>query len=163
MKKENINKKEIIAAISPLIETEAEKQGLTVLEIDLVEEFQKWHLRLFIYSSEHLIAHKDCQDLTKAIEDEIEQLIPFDFYLEVSSPGTERKLKSAKEYSIFTGKKVSVKLRHPLEDGQKNFIAFIEGYNDEEGLSLKLLDNNEIVKVDQKNITSMKLNTDYIV
>lgn len=162
MKKENINKQDIIAKISPIIEAEAEKLGLTILEIDLVEEFQKWHVRIFIYSSEHMIAHKDCQDLTKAIEDALEELIPFDFYLEVSSPGTDKKLKSSKEYSIFTGEKVSVKLRYPLENGQKAFMAIIEGYNDEEGLSLKLLDDNEIVKIDQKNITSIKLNKENI-
>ncbi|MEI7473711.1 MAG: hypothetical protein WCK67_02940 [bacterium] len=163
MKNQNVNKNEIIKVITPIIEKAASELGLTALEVDFVQEGGRWHLRTFIYHPEHPICHKDCEDITKALDEILEPLIPVNFYFEVSSPGTEKKLKNPKEYIVFTGKKVNVKLRQPLENGTKTFDALIEGYDEEKGLSLKLIDNNEIITIDPKNISSIKLIADYIV
>ena len=46
----------------------------------------------------------------------MDELIPFKYYLEVSSPGLERRLKSTKEYLIFKGHNIVVKVKEPIEE-----------------------------------------------
>lgn len=163
MKNVNINKKEILKTISPVIEKVSAELGLIPLEIDFSKEAGRWYLRVYIYNNEHPISHKDCENLTKGLEDYLEQLIPVNYYFEVSSPGTERRLKSPIEFEIFSGKKVCVKLRQPLESGLKNFIAKIDGYSSENGVSLKIVDTDEKIEIQEKNIASIRLVADYII
>lgn len=49
--------------------------------------------------------------------------------LEVSSPGLDRPLKKEADFSRFSGEKVQLKLRMPL-DGRKNFVGMIAGVSD---------------------------------
>ncbi len=44
--------------------------------------------------------------------------------LEVSSPGLERPLRTARDFARFAGQKVRLKLRVPL-DGQRNFVGVL--------------------------------------
>src|ERR1035437_6802948 len=111
MKQENINKKEIIDKVTPVVEKKAEEVGLIALEVDFKMEAGNWHLIIFIYSSEHDITHEDCKSLTKNLDDCLDEVITIPYYLEISSPGLERKLKSSKEYNLFKGKKAEIKLK----------------------------------------------------
>ena len=72
-------------------------------------------MRIFLYSQERSITLEDCENVTRSLEDFLEELIPVKYYLEVSSPGLERKFKSEKEFVIFKGKRISLKLKEPLE------------------------------------------------
>ena len=157
MKQDNFNKKEILANISPIIEHVAAKLGLTVIEISLVKEAGNWFLRIFIYSSEHSISHQDCEAMTKGLDDYLEQLIPFHYYLEVSSPGTDRKIKSPKEYNIFSGKKAEIKLKKPLDENIKIFKAKIIEHTPDGKLHVETLEDNMSLILEDNNISTVKL------
>ncbi len=58
MQKDNLNKAEIINKTTPIIEKAAEEFQLELLEIDLVKEFNKWHLQVFIYNPKHPLRTK---------------------------------------------------------------------------------------------------------
>ena len=47
-----------------------------------------------------------------------------DFSLEVSSPGLDRPLRTARDFARFAGQKARVKLRVPV-DGQRNFVGVL--------------------------------------
>ena len=158
--REPVNKKEIQEKINPVIEKVASHLNLIPIEIDFAKESGKWHLKIFIYSPEHLISHKDCEDLTRNLSDYLDQLIPVHYYLEVSSPGTERKLRSPREYVIFKGKQVEVKLKQPQEEF-KVFEAKIVDYNTKSGLQLSVLNNDKTLTVNPDNISSIKLKPEY--
>lgn len=49
--------------------------------------------------------------------------------LEVSSPGLDRPLKKAADFTRFAGEKAQVKLRVPL-NGRKNFVGVLRGVYD---------------------------------
>ncbi|MCK7486003.1 MAG: ribosome maturation factor RimP [Bacillus subtilis] len=156
-KQENINKNEIIAKVSPVIEKIAHELGLVLLEVNFVKEAGNWHLRIFIYSQEHQITHEDfCEKFTKTLGDKIDALIPGHYYLEVSSPGIERKLKSDKEYNIFKGKQAEIKLKQPQDD-LKVFMAKLVDYNEETGLIVELTENNKTMTIKKENISYVKL------
>ena len=80
-------------------------------------------MRIYLYSKDHGITLDDCENVTRSLEGFLEELIPVKYYLEVSSPGLERKFKSEKEFIIFKGRRISLKLREPLlGETEKDFL-----------------------------------------
>lgn len=160
MKNQEINKKEIIDNVTPFIENLAKETDLTIVDVDMIQEAGIWHLRVFIYNKEHSITHEDCEKITRLIGDKLESFIKIPYYLEVSSPGLERKLKSPKEYNIFKNHKVDIKLKAPIEEGLKKFEAIILIHENNK-LTLKLLETGNTIIVNDENISSIKLVADF--
>ena len=122
--KQDINRFEILEKITPLIENTAVRFNLVPIEIEFVKENHRWFLRIYLYSYDHDITLDDCEKVSRSLSDFLEELIPFKYYLEVSTPGIERKLKSDKEYLIFRGKDINLKLREAVdESGEKQFVS----------------------------------------
>jgi len=162
LKKEtvSINKSQVLAKITPVIEKVAEQLGLVLLEVDFIKQAGIWYVRIFIYSHDHSISHKDCEEMTKGLNDYLEQLIPVQYYLEVSGHGADRKLKSPKEYLIFKGKKVDVKLRKPV-DNMKTFSARLIDYDPQTGLKFALLSSDNVIIIGEENISSVRLKAEF--
>ena len=158
---QNINKHDILTKITPIIEQVVNNLGLILLEVDLVQEAGRYYLKIFIYNENHQITHEDCENVTRGLQDSIDQVIDIAYYLEVSSPGLERKIKSPKEYNIFKNKKVEIKLKAQKEERYKKFQAKILEYNSETGLKVEILDNKEIIDIKQNDISSVRLVADF--
>lgn len=129
--KEQINRHEILEKITPLIENTAMRFNLIPVEIDFEKENHRWFLRIFLFSYEKNVSLEDCENVTRSLSDFLDELIPCKYYLEVSSPGLERKFKSDKEYLLFRGKNISIKLKSPLEGESENiFKANLVDYDE---------------------------------
>ena len=159
--KEHINKKEILEKLTPVVENTSMRYNLIPLEISLEKENGHWFLRIFIYSVDHPVSHQDCENITRSLGDLLDDLIPFKYYLEVSSPGLNRKLKSTREYVIFSGKDVIIKVKNPLEELEgKTFRATIDNYIENKGLIITAKENNKTYCLGQDNIFSVRLDED---
>lgn len=155
---EYVNKRELMEKLEPLIDNTLMRFGLIPVEIELVKENHKWFLRIFIYSSERDVNLEDCEKVSRSLSDFLEELIPFKYYLEVSSPGIERKIKSEKEYLIFKGKDINLKLKEPVdESGEKQFVAKITAYDENEGLTVFTYKDKKDILIKKENILSAKL------
>ncbi len=161
MDKDNLIKSDVIRKISPVIERAAEDSGLILLEVDFVKDSNQWFLKIFIYVENRAITHKDCEKITKKLDEHLDQLIPVPYYLEISSPGTERKLKSVKEYTIFKGERVKIKLKKALEDLTKTINSIIIKYKETTVQEIKIEPTDEIIHIEDKNISSIKLSPKY--
>ena len=115
-------------------------------------------MRIFLFSYDHPVNLDDCENVTRSIQDFLDELIPCKYYLEVSSPGLERKFKSEKEYIIFRGKNVSIKLKEPLE-GEKEqiFKAKLVDYDENEGITVIRLEDEKELVLPMDKIKSTKL------
>ena len=159
--KQDVNRLEVLNAITPLIENTAMRFNLIPIEIDFSKENHRWFLRIFLYSNDHGITLEDCENVTRSLEGFLEELIPFKYYLEVSSPGLERKFKSEKEFVIFKGKRISLKLREPLiGETEKIFKGEIIDYDMNEGLTFFRFDDGSELQIPKENIQSAKLYID---
>lgn len=159
--KQDINRYEIIEKITPLIENTAMRFGLVPVEIDFVKENHRWFLRIFLYSRERDITLDDCENVTRSIEDFLDELIPVKYNLEVSSPGLERKFKSEKEFIIFQGRRISLKLKEALNgETEKIFKGEILDYDVNEGLKFFRFDDGQELQIPKNNIQSAKLYID---
>lgn len=161
MNKETVNKAEIIKKVTPVIEKAVEECGLVLLEVDFVNEFNKWHLQVFIYNPARTVNHEDCEKVTAILDECLDLMIPVHYYLEVSSPGTERKLKSSKEYEIYKGHRVKIKLKQSILESPKIFIAEILDFTKENGLKVEIEDSKQIIEINENNISQIKLEPKY--
>ena len=77
------------------------------------------------------------------------------------SPGLERKFKSDKEFLIFKGRRISLKLKAPLEgEEEKIFKGEILDFDENEGLTFfRFVDGKELL-IPRANIQSAKLYID---
>ena len=159
--KQDINRHEILEKINPLIENTAMRFGYIPIEIDFSKENHKWFLRIFLYSYEKDITLDDCENVTRSLNDFLDELIPVKYYLEVSSPGLERKFKSDKEFLIFKGRRISPKLKQALEgEEEKVFKGEILDFNEKEGLRFFRFDDGKELQIPRSNIQSAKLYID---
>jgi ribosome maturation factor RimP len=91
----------------------------------------------------------------------LDELIPVKYYLEVSSPGLERKFKSDKEFTYFNGRRISLKLKQPLEgEEEKIFKGEILDFNETDGLKFFRFDDGQELQIPRENIQSAKLYID---
>lgn len=158
MKPELINRKEILLKITPLIENTLMRFNLVPVEIEFVKEDHRWFLRIYLYSYERGVTLDDCENVTRSLNDFLDEIIPCKYYLEVSSPGLERKLKSDKEFLIFKGRNIILKLNSGVgENQEKVFKAQIIDYDENEGLSVKRLDDESELIIPHEKIHSAKL------
>lgn len=157
-KHENINKKEILEKITPLIENTSMRYNLIPVEIDFTKENHRWFLRIFLYSPVKEVTLDDCEGVSRSLNDFLDELIPVKYYLEVSSPGIERKLKSDKEFIIFKGKDINLKLKNAVDDSyDKQFVAKIMDFDEAQGLKIfRYKDKQEFI-IPKDNIQSARL------
>lgn len=153
----DFNKRELIQTIEPVIENTAMRYNLIPLEISFEKENNKWFLRIFIWSNDHNVSHLDCENISRGLGDMLDELIPFKYYLEVSSPGLDRRFKSEKEYIIFRGHDVIVKLKNSIpECDSKKIEAKLIDYNESFGIKIEF--ENNIITIPMDKIHSTKLN-----
>jgi len=159
--KQDLNRHEILEKITPLIENTAMRFGLIPIEIEFVKENHRWFLRIFLYSKERDITLEDCENVTRSLNDFLDELIPMKYHLEVSSPGLERKFKSEKEFIYFKGRRISLKLKNPLEgETEKIFKGEIIDYDTNEGLTFFRFDDGQELLIPKENIHNAKLYID---
>lgn len=155
---ENFNKKELFEKLVPLVENTAMRFNVIPVEIDFSKENHRWYLRIFIYSKDREITLDDCENMSRSLGDFLDELIPFKFNLEISSPGLERKIKSDREYLIFVGKDIQIKLKNGIDDTyEKQFVCKIVDFDENEGLKVFLYGRKEEVIIKKENIISARL------
>ncbi|MBT4839076.1 MAG: ribosome maturation factor RimP [Methylococcales bacterium] len=83
-------------------------------------------LRIFI-DSEKGINVDDCQKVSNQVSAtlDVEDPIPYEYILEVSSPGINRPIFSLNDYSKFIDQQVRIKL-YDKKNGKKNFKGIIK-------------------------------------
>jgi ribosome maturation factor RimP len=123
------------SAITQKVQEIAERVGSGAgIEIAGVELLGGGHarvLRIFIDKPEG-VSHADCEFISENVGTilDVEDVVPGSGYtLEVSSPGLERKLTRPRDFERFTGKKVKVVLRAPVEN-QRHWAGVLKSYTE---------------------------------
>ncbi|MEW6661209.1 MAG: ribosome maturation factor RimP [Bacillota bacterium] len=123
-------KTSIASRIQELVRPVVEEQGYELVDVEYAKEGKNWFLKLYIDQPDG-IQLDDCEKVSKAVDLLLDEhdLIPHRYYLEVSSPGIERPLKTKKDFERFAGTKVKVNTYSPVE-GKKNFSGLLLGLED---------------------------------
>lgn len=108
----------IVETVSELISPLAEEYHYDLVEIDYVKEGKNWFLRLFI-DKKGGVDLDDCSFFSEKVSEILDSTepdpIPFAYYLEVSSPGAERPIKSEADWIRAEDEYIQVTLHEALE------------------------------------------------
>ena len=148
-----MNKKELKKEIYPLAEEVAKELGYEIVDIEFQNGSNHDLLSIFIYKKEG-IDLDDCTEMSRNLEKKLDNLeiLKNPYYLEISSPGLDRPIRTEDDYRRNLGNEVDVKLYAPI-DGKKEFSFVLDKYDDENVYCT--LDEKEIA-IPIKSISSMK-------
>ncbi|WP_129351168.1 ribosome maturation factor RimP [Sorangium cellulosum] len=100
--------------------------GVVLVDLEWVTERAGWTLRITIEREGAAdvaggVTLEDCADVSRDVSSvlDVEDLIAHHYNLEVSSPGLDRRLRTAAEFARFRGRTAKVKLSRPAPDGQR--------------------------------------------
>ena len=98
---------------------------------EFVKENNEFYLRIYI-DKEEGISLTDCEALSRRVSDVLDVEDPIDkaYYLEVSSPGLNRRLFTDEHFKKFVGREVLVKLNGNIE-GKKNIKGLLKEVTEE--------------------------------
>lgn len=149
-----MKKSELLKQVSEIAIKAADKLGYELVDVEYQNGDKHDLLSIFIYKEDGIDLN-DCTDMSRSIEDEIDNkdIIENPYYLEVSSPGLDRPIKTQDDYRRNKNKLVEVKLYAPL-DGNKNYEGKLNNY-DEENIYLLMEDEKEI-KLPIKSVSMMR-------
>ena len=124
------NTKNIAATVSEIISPVAEELGYILWDVEFVKEGARYILRVTI-DSEEGINIDDCEKMHRAIDPVLDEADPIEnaYYLEVSSPGIERDLRTDAHISACIGETVELRLYAPI-NGVKNFTGVLSAFAD---------------------------------
>jgi ribosome maturation factor RimP len=112
-------------------------------------------LRIFI-DKPGGITIDDCQKASEIISAKLDEIDPIDssYYLEVSSPGLDRPLKTNKDLDRNLGEDIEIKLYQGV-NGKKSYIGKFLSFNND--CIVILDDDNSEVELSRKNIAKINL------
>lgn len=113
------NAKSVAETVRELAEPVAEEIGCWIWDVEYVKEGARRVLRITI-DSEEGITIDDCEKLHRAMDPILDEADPIEeaYYLEVSSPGVERELRTAEHLYACEGWNVEVKLYAPINNSK---------------------------------------------
>jgi ribosome maturation factor RimP len=84
-------------------------------------------VRVFIDKAGDGVTIEDCERVSRQISGifDVEDPIPGEYTLEVSSPGMDRPLFNAEQFAQYVGSEATVRLRSPI-DGRRKFKGVIQ-------------------------------------
>lgn len=118
--------------LQQIVENVVSSLGYELVGVEYLKHDGGGLLRVYI-DSEQGIMLDDCQAVSHQLSGvlDVEDPIPGNYNLEISSPGLDRPLFKAGDYQRFAGKPVRIKLTR-AQDGRKNYKGMLQGIEDNE-------------------------------
>lgn len=103
--------------IEAIAERVGRSEGIEIVDIELKGAGNRRFLRIYIDKPEG-VTHADCESISGQVGAilDVEDVVPGQYTLEVSSPGVQRKLAKPRDFERVQGKKIKLVLREPVEN-----------------------------------------------
>ena len=139
--------------IEQLVKNPIEKLGYSLYDVEYVKEGPEYYLRIYI-DKESVIDLNDCEKVSNEINEILDKAdyIKEQYYLEVSSPGIERKLRKDKHLEQNISKNVEIKLFKKDNNGKKEYTGKLKAFNQEE----IIIETDKEIAIERKNIAQIK-------
>ncbi len=149
-------KKSIKDTVRELIEPTVNSLGYRIWDVLYSKIGADYHLEITI-DKDGGIDIDDCEKVHRAIDPIIDEADPIEdfYYLEVSSPGIERELRTDEHIALSLGQRVEAKL-FAEKDGRKSVKGILTAYD---GGALTVKENELDIVLEKKEIA--KLTTVY--
>ena len=123
--------------IATIVETHLskviEELGYELYEVEYSKKQNGMNLTVFIFSNDRTINIKDCELIHRTIDPILDELDPTrgeSYYLNVSSVGLDKPLKTDKDFKRCLGKEVIVK-QFVQKDSKKELVGVITNFDND--------------------------------
>lgn len=116
--------------LEEIISSAIELLGYDYVAYELVPQGSRMLLRIYIDSAEG-VTIRDCEIVSRQVSAvlDVEDPIQRRYFLEVSSPGSDRLLIKEEHYKRFVGHQIKVKLRQS-RNGRRNYSGLLQAVTD---------------------------------
>ncbi len=126
-----------VERVREIAERVAASSGLEIVEVEFLGGGKARMLRVFLdkpaAGTDALagVTHEDCANFSREFGTilDVEDVMPGSYTLEVSSPGLDRKLVKAADFTRFTGSRLKLTTRQPVENN-RHFEGRLESFID---------------------------------
>lgn len=149
---------DVINITEELVQPILRDKGLELVDVEYVKEGKSWFLRVYI-DKEDGIDIAECGLVSELLSEKLDDANPVKeaYFLEVSSPGVERPLKSKSDYENNIGKNVFVKLYEPI-NGEKEYEGILTGFmNHTATIEYKVKTRKDSVEIPYEKIAKARL------
>lgn len=145
----------LVNEIDQLVRPVAEQLNLEIYHVEYVKEDGNYYLRIYIDKEGGGITLLDCEAMSRRVSDIMDEKDPIKeaYYLEVSSPGLNRRLYTDDHYKKQIEKEIQVKLSKGL-NGKKTFKGILKEVKDD---SVILEEAGELIDIPKEKIKSANL------
>ncbi len=121
-------KASVATIVAEIVTPTIEELGYRVWDVEFAKEGADWHLTVTIDSDEGITIN-DCETVHNAIDPILDDADPIDtpYYLNVSSPGIERDLRTDAHILASLGEKAEAKL-FTAREGKKEYTGILASY-----------------------------------
>lgn len=132
--------------------------GYDLYEVEYVKKQNGMNLTLFITSPDHAITLKDCELVHRTVDPILDELDPTNgagYYLNVSSVGLDKPIKTDKDFKRCLNTEVVVK-QFVQKDNNKEIIGILKSFDD---MQIEIeVDKNTSITILRQNIAVCKPN-----
>lgn len=150
-----MSRKDIVKTVKSICEDIANKLEYELVDVEYIKEMGSFYLRVYIHK-EGGVTLDDCQNMSEELSKVLDEKDPITgaYYLEVSSPGLDRPLKTDKDLNRNLGKEIEVKL-YKAFNNKKIYEGKLESFNDE---TISIIDeNNNLLSIPKESISVIKI------
>lgn len=146
-------KKSIKDTVREAVEPTVNELGYRIWDVVYSKIGADYHLEITI-DSDSGINIEDCERVHRAIDPIIDEADPIEdfYYLEVSSPGIERELRTDEHIALSVGKRVEAKL-FTARDGKKSFTGTLSAFDEN---SVTVTDGEDVAVISRSDVAKLK-------
>lgn len=159
-----LNKDEICDRVDGILQPILKSLQLELVEVEYKRSGREAVLRIFI-DKEGGVTLDHCTDVSRELSLilDVEDFIPCEYTLEVSSPGLDRPLKTAADYDRFQGRLIKVKTYELLPDDagnkRKTFLGKLVGLRD--GVVVMTLTEGQTASIPLERVAKANLEFEF--
>ncbi|WP_099158134.1 ribosome maturation factor RimP [Virgibacillus ndiopensis] len=119
---------QVIKTTEELLQPILQEKDLELVDVEYVKEGKNWFLRIYI-DKEGGVDISECGQVSEQLSEKLDEVDPIKeaYFLEVSSPGVERPLKTVKDFEKNVDNNIFVKLYEPI-DGEKEYEGILKEF-----------------------------------
>ena len=147
---------EVRVVVQPIVD----EQNLELVDMEFLKEGKNWFLRIYI-DKPGGIDIEECALISEKVSEALDAIdpdpIPQAYFLEVSSPGAERPLKTEADIQNAIGKYVHLSFYQAI-DGEKFYEGTLKEVNDDYVvLTIRIKTRTKDIEIERKQIANARL------
>lgn len=149
----------MLEKVTKLIQPILDVHDVYLDDIEYIMEKNEWYLRIFIEKNDGRLDMDTCvavsEDISLKLDEE--DIITDEYYLEVSSPGAEKPLKTLEKVQQSVGEYVYIQFKHPTQGMNEVYGTILNVDGEEIELQYMVKNIKKKCTIDYQNVAFMRL------